>query len=89
MMEIRDRQIVLDYQKRIKLTIGDLSIFPSGYERLRLWDAAIVLARYALNNREQFHEKEVLQLLAGTGITSRTLKKFAKPFIMAATDRDP
>jgi hypothetical protein len=30
-MEIRDRDIVLSWKEGIKLKIGDLKIFPSGY----------------------------------------------------------
>lgn len=88
-MEIRDRDIVLSWKEAIKLKIGDLKIFPSGYERLRLWDSHIVLSRYVLKNVDMFKGKEVIELMAGTGITSITLKKYSQVAKLAATDRNP
>ena len=59
-LQLRNRDIVLSFQKKIKVRIGDLNIFPSGFERLRLWDSSIILARYVLKNKNLFNGREVL-----------------------------
>ena len=56
-MQLRDRDIVLNYESRIKLKIGDMDIFPGGFERLRLWDTPIVLARHIVLNKNIFEGK--------------------------------
>ena len=56
-MNTRERDIVLSFRKKIKLTITDVNIFPSGFQRLRLWDASIVLSRYILLNPHLFEGK--------------------------------
>ena len=75
-MELRERDIILDYKSRTKVLIGDLSFFPAGFEGLRLWDANIILARYLLLNKEIFKGKTVIELLSGTGIGTISAKKF-------------
>lgn len=50
----------MSFEKKVKVKIGDMNIFPSGFERLRLWDSSIVLARYILKNINLFEGKEVL-----------------------------
>lgn len=61
MLEIRDREIILDFKAKTKLMIGDVNLFPSGgFEGLHLWDSNIVLARYILMHKEQFSGKSVI-----------------------------
>ena len=45
-LELRDRDIILDYKTRTRLKIGDILSFPGGFEGLHLWDSNITLARY-------------------------------------------
>jgi hypothetical protein len=53
LLEIRHREIILDFTSKTKLTIGDVLSFPSGggFDGLHLWDCNIVLARYVVLNK--------------------------------------
>ena len=88
-MHLRERDIVIDYKSKTKLTIGDLNNFPAGYEGLRLWDSNIILARYLFTNKIIFKGKKIIELLSGTGIASLTAKKFTEASQIAATDHHP
>lgn len=59
-LELRHREIILDFQQRVKVIIGDIDFFPSGFEGLHLWDSNIILARYILKNKEIFSHKTVI-----------------------------
>ena len=47
-LKLRYRDIILHYSFKFKLAIGDIDIFPSGFDGLRLWDSDVVLARFAI-----------------------------------------
>ena len=75
-MELRERDIILDYKSKTKLVIGDLSFFPAGFEGLKLWDTNIILARYLFLNKDIFKGKKIIELVSGTGIGAIAAKKF-------------
>ena len=45
---------------------------------LQVWRGALLLADYILSHPHEFHDKEVLELAAGTGITSIVVSELAK-----------
>ena len=46
-LKLRYRDIILHYSFKFKVVIGDIDIFPSGFDGLRLWETDVVLARFA------------------------------------------
>ena len=68
------------------LTIGELEVFPHGLDGLKLWDAGIVLARYIIQNCEQFKDQEVLELGSGVGIGGLAAKKWTQCKKVVMTD---
>ena len=85
-MELRDRDIIIDYKSKTKLKIGDLFFFPASFDGLRLWDSNITLARYIFLNKDLFERKKIIELCSGTGIASIAAKKFTQASMIAATD---
>lgn len=59
-MEVTNKTIILNQPLQMKLTIGQLEVFPHGLDGLKLWDAGIVLSRYLIKNCEIFENKDVL-----------------------------
>ena len=53
-LKLRNRDIILHHAYKMKLTIGDIDIFPHGMGGLRLWDANIILARYIIIENHRF-----------------------------------
>lgn len=88
-MELTDQNIILDYKNKVKVVVGDIFNFPSEYDGLHIWDANIILARYALLNKHLFKDKKVIELHSGTGIASIVVKKYSEALTVAATDSKP
>jgi len=59
-----------------ELTLSHYTTFKHKYEGLKLWEGAIVLLRYMLQNKEKFLKKKVMDLGAGMGIIGIALAKF-------------
>ena len=47
-LKLRHRDIILHYSFKFKVSIGDIDIFPGGFDGLRLWDADVVLSRFTI-----------------------------------------
>ena len=47
-LRLRYRDIIIHYSFKMKLTIGDVDLFPSGFDGLRIWDTDIVLSRFII-----------------------------------------
>lgn len=47
-LKLRYRDIILHYSFKFKVSIGDIDIFPSGFDGLRLWDTDVISARFAI-----------------------------------------
>lgn len=58
------------------LEIASLETFPHGLDGMKLWDAGIVLARYAIKNNGLFKNKSVLELGCGVGIGGLAVQKW-------------
>ena len=52
--------IVLNQEKGRTLKMTHIMRFPHGFDGLRIWEAGIVMARYAILHREVFLDKFVL-----------------------------
>lgn len=50
-LELRDREIIIDFKNKVKVNIGDILSFPSGFEGLHLWESNIILAKYIYKNK--------------------------------------
>ena len=47
-LKLRNRDIILHYSFKFKVNIGDIDIFPSGFDGLRLWDTDVILSRFII-----------------------------------------
>ena len=47
-LKLRHRDIILHYSFKFKVVIGDIDIFPSGFDGLRLWDTDVMLSRFVI-----------------------------------------
>lgn len=68
--------IVLNSELGRTLSMTHLSRFPHGFDGLRIWESGILLARYAILNRDLFKDKFVLELGSGSGIAGLSVLKF-------------
>ena len=72
------QQIIIHHAFKMKLILTDVETFPHGLDGLKIWQAGIVLARYAVLNCAVFKNKTVLELGAGVGIAGITIKKWTE-----------
>ena len=47
-LKLRYRDIILHYSYKFKVNIGDIDIFPNGFDGLRLWDTDVILSRFII-----------------------------------------
>lgn len=57
-----------------------------GTTGLNVWESALVLSEWAIENRSHLREKSILELGAGTGLTSLVLGKCCKANSIISTD---
>ena len=53
-LKLRYRDIILHYPFKFKVSIGDIDIFPGGFDGLRLWDTDVILSRFIILENERF-----------------------------------
>lgn len=75
-LSLRYREIILHNAFKMKLGITDISLFPHGLERLRLWDLDVILSRFIILQNEKFANKHVFVFKGGVGIGGITLSKW-------------
>jgi predicted nicotinamide N-methyase len=85
-LKVDNEEIILHNSYSMKLTLGEMQIFPHGLDGLKLWDAGIVLARYGILNPAYFKDKDVLELGAGVGIAGIAIQKWTQCKSITMTD---
>ena len=75
-LKLRTRDIVLHYAFKMKAVVSDIALFPHQLEGLKLWDADVTLARYAILESERFRGKTVLVFKAGAGLAGVAVSKW-------------
>ena len=88
-LKLRHRDIVLHYSFKFKVVIGDIDIFPSSLEGLRLWDTDVVLSRFVILENERFQDKSVFVFKAGVGLAGIALSKWTSCKDIAMCDFKP
>jgi predicted nicotinamide N-methyase len=75
-LQLNVQEIIIHHAFSMKLKLAEVQTFPHGLDGLKIWEAGIVLARYAVLNCKIFKEKEVLELGSGVGIAGIAIKKW-------------
>jgi len=71
-------EIILDYDTNVTLLLNELLIFPHGLDGLHIWEAGIVLARFAYYNCDLFAGRSVLELGTGVGVAGIAVLKYSE-----------